>query len=72
MSCLRTPLNIALSLSPIALLQDKMIWTGSVGSKFVLDVGCDRCSFYAAYLYLFVDITGFFWQQTPSGAWRRI
>ena len=44
MSCLRNPLNVALTLSPIALLQDKLIWTGSVNSKFVLEVSNDRLS----------------------------
>lgn len=44
MSCLRNPLNIALALSPIALLQDKLIWTGSVGSKFVLEASRYSCS----------------------------
>lgn len=70
MSSLRNPLSIALSLSPIALLQDKIMWNGSAGSKFVLEVHCDRFSHYAAYLRPLIGATGFLWQQTRTDAVR--
>jgi hypothetical protein len=64
LSCLRNPLDIALSLSPIALLQDKLIWGKSAGSKFVLEVS-HLC--YALYKpinrwLLFIGTTGVFRQ----------
>jgi hypothetical protein len=38
LSCLRNPLDVALALSPIALLQDKLIWSKSAGRGFILEV----------------------------------